>query len=289
LSTSFLYGFPYADVNEMGASVIAVANRDANLARDTAQRLALHWWQMRQDFVGRLISVDDAIALACRERELDGTRPVGLLDMGDNVGGGSAGDGTVLLEAWSRIGCGSILAVLYDPAAVQVAQAVGVGGRGRISVGGKTDDRHGQPIESEFTVIRIGDGKFTETQPRHGGYMHFDQGPTATLRSDEGLTILATSRRVHPMSLQQLVSQGVDPGDYAAIVIKGVHAPVAAYRPVCSRLIRVNTPGSTSADLNQFPFERRRRPMVPFESIDKWNCDVAMASPPANSTDIVAE
>ena len=285
LSTSCFYGFPYADVQEMGASVIAVADRNKRIARDTARSLALHWWQLRQEFTGHLISVDDAIALACKERRLDGTRPVGLLDMGDNVGGGSAGDGTVLIQAWSRSGCGPILAILYDPAAVQVAQAAGVGRRRPMSVGGKNYDRHGRPIEEEFTVVRIGNGTFTETQPRHGGYSHFDQGATATLRSDTGFTILATSRRVAPTSLQQLVSQGVDPSDYAAIVIKGVHAPVAAYGPVCSRLIRVNTPGSTCAELSQLPFQRRRQPMVPFESIDTWDCDVELAVPASSSAD----
>lgn len=283
LSTSCFYGFPYADVEEMGASVIAVANGDLRIAREAARKLALHWWQRRQEFIGRLISVDDAIALACRERELDATLPVGLLDMGDNIGGGSAGDGTVLIQGWLQSGCGPVLAILYDPAAVRAAQAVGVGGRRRMSVGGKTDDRHGRPIEEEFTVNRIGDGKFTETQARHGGYVHFDQGPIAMLSSDAGVTILATSRRVGPMSLQQLESQGVDPRHYAAIVIKGVHAPAAAYRPVCSRLIRVNTPGATCAELSQLTFQRRRRPMVPFESVNTWDCDVCPVDPRTGS------
>jgi microcystin degradation protein MlrC len=273
LSTSCFYGFPYADVDEMGASVIAVADRDTRVAREAARQLALHWWQSRQSFVGDLISVEDAIALASRERELDGRRPVGLLDMGDNVGGGSAGDGTILIDAWKRRGCGPMLAIVYDPAAVQMARAVGIGARRRISVGGKTDDRHGATIDDEFTVVRFGDGRFRETLPRHGGYTQFDQGPTAVLRSDGGLTILVTSRRVGPMSLGQFASEGIDPSQHAAIVIKGVHAPVAAYGPICSRLIRVNTPGSTCAELSQFPLQRRRKPMFPFESIDCWNPD----------------
>jgi microcystin degradation protein MlrC len=50
-----------------------------------------------------------------------------------------------------------------------------------------------------------------------------------------------------------------------AVVIKGVHAPVAAYAPICSRRLRVNTPGATSADLTQFVYHHRRRPMFPLE------------------------
>jgi microcystin degradation protein MlrC len=265
LSISCFYGFPYADVAQMGASIIAVADRDAALAQHAADQLAQHWWAMRGDFAGELISVDEAIVAACRERVQDATHPVGLLDMGDNVGGGSAGDGTIITREWSRSGRGPILAVLYDPAAVQQAEKLGVGNRGRLAVGGKTDGCHGSPIEDDFTVLRICDGRFSETEPRHGGYSRFDQGRTAILRSESGLTIMATSLRVAPMSLTQLAFQGIDTRHYAAMVIKGVHAPVAAYASVCSRLIRVNTPGSTCADLSQFQFQRRRRPMFPFE------------------------
>ena len=73
------------------------------------------------------------------------------------------------------------------------------------------------------------------------------------------------SHRVGPMSIQQLLSQSIDPAAFAAIVIKGVHAPVAAYAPVCSQLIRVNTDGVTTADLSRLKYYNRRRPQFPFE------------------------
>jgi microcystin degradation protein MlrC len=137
-------------------------------------------------------------------------------------------------------------------------------------VGGKCDpDRHGPPIDDTFLVGHTSDGRFSESEVRHGGYSTFDQGLTAVLEAPK-VTIIATSRRVAPMSLQQILSQCVDPLDFAAIVIKGVHAPVAAYAPVCSQLIRVNTRGSTSADLSQFTYHNRRVPMEPFERIKDW-------------------
>ena len=39
---------------------------------------------------------------------------------------------------------------------------------------------------------------------------------------------------------------------------------------VCKQLLRVNTPGITSADLSQFDFRHRRRPMFPFERDAEW-------------------
>lgn len=49
------------------------------------------------------------------------------------------------------------------------------------------------------------------------------------------------------------------------IVVKGVIAPRAAYEPIASRIITVNTPGSTSADHDSFKYKNRRHPIYPLE------------------------
>jgi microcystin degradation protein MlrC len=56
-------------------------------------------------------------------------------------------------------------------------------------------------------------------------------------------------------------------------VAKGVNAPVAAYKEVCKQFIRVNTPGCTAADLAEFHYEHRRRPMFPFEQACEWSAE----------------
>ena len=81
---------------------------------------------------------------------------------------------------------------------------------------------------------------------------------------------MLTSHRTPPMSLQQLTSCDIDPTKFRYLVAKGVIAPVAAYEPVCRHLIRVNTPGCTSADMTTFNYDHRRRPMFPFESDAEW-------------------
>jgi microcystin degradation protein MlrC len=64
-----------------------------------------------------------------------------------------------------------------------------------------------------------------------------------------------------------LLSCGIEPTQYQVLVAKGVNAPIAAYQPVCRHILRVNTPGVTTADMTQLPFHHRRRPMFPFEEI----------------------
>ncbi len=266
LSNSLLYGFPYSDVPEMGAVTIAVTDGDPVLARECADGLADLWWGSRHDFVGQLIGVEEALLLAAA---LDG--PICLLDMGDNIGGGSAADGTTLIHALRDSGLSPALAAICDPSAVKLAETAGVGARLKLTVGGRSDSLHGPPFTAEFTVLRIGAGTFGEPDARHGGIVAFDHGRTAVVRTDSGLTLLFNSIRTAPFSLNQLASAGIDPAAFRIIVAKGVHAPVAAYAPVCRHLIRVDTPGVTAADLGRFEYRNRRRPMFPLEESATYN------------------
>ena len=231
-----------------------------NLAQQLANELAGYLWRHREAFAGDFISIDEALDKAAGMRG-----PVCLLDMGDNVGGGSPGDGTLLALAIHERKLPKSFVCLCDPEAVAQAQAMGEWGTGRFRVGGKTDDRHGPPLDCEATVVGLYDGRFEEPQPRHGGFTHMDQGPTAVIRTDDGLTIMLTSRRMPPFSLRQLTAHGILPEEFHLLVAKGVNAPVAAYKEVCKHFIRVNTPGCTTADIEQLTYKHRRRPMFPWE------------------------
>ncbi len=265
LANSVVLGFPYADVPELGAAVLVTTDGDLPLARRKAEELANLWWDRRADFDGQLITIDNAVSLAA-----ESLGPVCLLDMGDNVGGGSPGDGTLLAIALHQRRAGPAFVCINDPESVSQAIRAGVGASLQLSVGGKSDELHGPPLEATFVVRGVSEGKFAETQPRHGGIQKFDQGPTAVVECD-GLTVMLTSKRMVPFSLVQLTHAGIEPERFQVLVAKGVHAPVAAYAPVCRRLIRVDTPGVTTADLSRLPYQQRRRPMFPFERDMVWN------------------
>jgi microcystin degradation protein MlrC len=267
LTSSILLGFPYADVAEMGSAVVVVTDANAVVAQMFATQLAALWWGGRQKFRGQLIAVEDAVACAAK---LDG--PVCLLDMGDNVGGGSPGSSTVLLHALNRAGIAPAFVCVCDPTASYEVEALfHVGQKMRLRVGGDIKDpRLGEPFEADFWVRGTFDGRFEEPQPRHGGITHFDQGPTRVLETDGGLTVMTTDKRMVPFSLCQLTTFGIDPTKFRVLVAKGVHAPVAAYAPVCKHLVRVDTPGVTSADLSRLEYRNRRRPMYPFEPDTQW-------------------
>lgn len=264
LSASLLLGFPYADVPEMGAACVVVTNDDPALAQELADELGRDLWVRRNDFVGQFIGVDESV-----QRAKSLTEPVCLLDMGDNVGGGSPADGTFLAQALLASGMKS-LACLYDPEVVRQAEALALGQRGEFQIGGKTDALHGEPLRATFVVRSRHAGRFTESLPRHGGIYEYDQGVTVVLQHAGGLTLIVNSRRTPPFSLEQIRSCGLDPADFHAFAAKGVNAPVVAYQEVCRHFVRVNTPGCTTADVHQLTYRHRRVPLFPFET-DEWD------------------
>ena len=262
LSVSIVLGFPYADVAEMGAAFIVVTDHDRELAQALAGELERYLLEHRREFVGRLIGLEEALDLLERS-----PKPVCLLDMGDNVGGGAPGDGTWIAQALHRRGGTRALLCLFDPESVQRALEAGAGQRVELRIGGKCDALHGSPLELPVRVRGLYDGKFVELAPRHGGKTRYDMGQTAVVETNSGLTLMLTSRRTAPFSAGSLGACGLDPQAFAAIVAKGVHAPVAAYEPICKTFIRVNTPGVTTADMTTLKYTFRRRPLFPFEDL----------------------
>lgn len=263
LSDSVALGFPYADVAEMGTKFIVVTDNDPDMAQRYGEELAQWLREHRHRFACDLPDVDEAVRDVAQSSDR-----ICLLDVGDNVGGGGPADGTTLAHALHEHNVAQSFICLYDAEAQQQARDAGVGARLTLTMGGKFDDRHGAPFTAEVTVRHLDDGKYHETQPRHGGRAHWDQGPTAIVETDRGLTVMLNSRRTSPFSLQQIDGCGLDARQFRVLVAKGVNAPVAAYESVVDRFIRVNTPGLTGADMTKFHFDHRPKPLYPFEELD---------------------
>jgi microcystin degradation protein MlrC len=222
-------------------------------------------WSRRAQFTPSFLAPQHALnqVLQCQGRVL-------LLDMGDNVGAGAPGHGTLLLEELHARAISPSFVCLHDPESVKQANHAGVGASVELKLGSVSDGLHGNAVNAKCQVVSLHDGKFKETGVRHGGFIDFDQGHTAVVETDRGVTVMLTSRRMPPFSLAQFECCGLDPRSFRVLVAKGVIAPLAAYGPVVNRVIAVNTPGVTCADMKQLPYHNRRRPMFPFEPDIPW-------------------
>lgn len=262
LSVSVMAGFSYADVPEIGASVIAVADGDRALAETVAQTIADEMWRVREQ-----LNVTCPDAREAVRRAIASSRPpVLLVDLGDNVGGGSAGDGTVILDELLKQHAKGFVVALHAPHAVAAAKAAGIGATIEVTVGGKVDRLHGEPIPVRGTVKSLHVGRWVEREARHGGRRQNDQGHTAVLDLGDGNTLVVNSLRTPPFSLGQLTSLGIDPQQVHAIVVKAAVAYKAAYAPIAGEIIEVDTPGLTAINPARFTYQRIRRPMYPLDS-----------------------
>lgn len=268
LSVSVVEGFPYADVEHMGMSFVAVTDNDPVLAKEITGVLAVAAWERRTQMVGEAPSPDEALRRAAGAVSAAG--PVVLLDTGDNVLGGSPGDSTHLLHAARRLGITGVAVSICDPVAVAACDAVGPGGRVRATVGGRTDARHGEPFPVTGEVLAVAAGTFEDPGPTHGGIRHFDVGRSASIRSDDGFVLAIHSRPVGTVSQEQFRMVGIEPRGLEIIAAKGVHSPRPAFEPIASALIWANTPGATGADLTSFTYGHRRTPMYPYEPHTQW-------------------
>jgi microcystin degradation protein MlrC len=261
LALSIQHGFPYADVHEMGTSIIVVADGDYEKALATAKKLESYILERKNNFIGKKNDIPTSLKLI-DERD----KPVLLLDMGDNVGGGGPANNTCILEALEDSKKYKFFVCIYDPQSVIDASSHQPGDQFELSILGTGKDGL-KTLKLNVKLISTADGTFRESNPRHGGQINFRMGKTVVVSTDAGGVIMLTSLRVMPFSLQQLISQGVVPSEFDAIVAKGVNAPIAAYAPVCPTIIQVNTPGVTQADMTLFTYQHRRKPLFPFENV----------------------
>jgi microcystin degradation protein MlrC len=262
LAASLLPGFAYADVPQMGPSVILVTNGDPDLARHEADRIGELLWDSRKRLAVDLPDAATAVRMALSAEKL----PVVLVDTGDNVGGGSAGDGTIILAELLRQGATDSVVCLFAPDDVKQCVAEGVGSKVRLIVGGKVDNLHGEPLEVTGRVRLLHEGTYVESEVRHGGKRTNQMGATALVEIDGRNLLVLNSLRHPPFSLGQLTCLGIDPQKQRILVVKAAIAYKAAYQPIAVTIIEVDTPGLTAVNPHRFSFRKIRRPLYPLDA-----------------------
>lgn len=265
-------GFHQADVPSMGFSIPVVTDGDPGLAREVARDLATRVWERRESFIGDYPDPPEAVAEAKRLIEAGKTEdgPVVMADAGDNPGGGGAADGTTVLRELLDQGVTNAgFAIMCDPESVADCIDTGVGERVQLTIGGKTDDMHGDPIEDlDGYVAAITDGEFKNTGPMGTGSENH-LGRTVHLRCgvDDGVSVLLTENRLQPLDAEIWRHAGIQPERLDALVVKSTNHYRADYEPMASEVIQVNSIGLVAMDPQKFEFAHVRRPQFPLDEM----------------------
>ncbi|HZQ09583.1 MAG TPA: M81 family metallopeptidase [Anaerolineae bacterium] len=259
INASVAVGYPYSDVARAGMSVIVTTNGDATSAQEYACELREMIWEHRRDFRVTNAPVPEAVQHAIASTNT----PVVLVDVADNIGGGSPGDGTVLLQAMLDANAKNAVITLADPKAVAQAIEAGINADITLNVGGKTDSMHGAPVPVCGRVRLISSGEYVHK----GSYMTgqtMQMGRTVVLDCN-GIDLVLMERRTLPFDAQQLRSLGIEPADKNIIVVKSAIAWQAAYGDIAREVIYVDTPGVCTANLQTLPYQNVRRPIFPLD------------------------
>jgi microcystin degradation protein MlrC len=258
------HGFMQQDVPHAGVGVVVTTDGDPELAQKLADELGDMMFDCRKDYLVDLPDPEETIRLAMQSNK----PPVAIADTGDNIGGGTPGDGTSLLHEILKQGVDTAFVPLWDPEAAQIAAEAGVGSVVTLEVGGKSDAIYGPPVKITGRVRTITDGVYTNRAG--GGYRAgvVDNMGLSVRIDVDGITVVLNSIATSPNNIMHANAIGVYPEDYRISVCKGGLAFREAYKPpVANSYIQSDTPGYSSSNLKNFTYTKIRRPMFPLDDI----------------------
>jgi microcystin degradation protein MlrC len=254
VSLHFTPGFPLTDVPECGPCVFGYGEDEsiAQIVNELADEVA----GAESAVSGRFWSVADAVNRALEVARM-GLGPVILVDTQDNPGAGGNGDSTSIIRALIAAGAEGVVAgLICDPEAARQAHAAGAGALLRAAVGARSGFPDEQPIEAEFTVESLGDGRFMGTGPFYLG-TRMDLGPMACLRTG-GVRIVVASRKQQAADQAMFRHVGIEPGGQRILVLKSSVHFRADFGELASEILIVTAPGPSPADPAKLPFRKLR-------------------------------
>ena len=266
LTTTVAMGFPFADIHQAGVSVLVTADGDQELAGVKADELASMVWKLRKDLQPQLVKIEDVMEFVTQHPDEGLTI---FADGSDNPGGGAPCDGTVALQAMIDANFkGGLVGVLFDPETARQAHAAGVGNAIQVRLGGKTDNRHGDPVQGKALVKTLSDGVFTYRGPMFQG-VEDSLGPTATLVVG-GVEVVVSSERRQCLDREMLRVAGIELSDYRLLVLKSAVHFRADFGDVASHIFDADTPGIHRPDFNAYEYKQLRRPIYPLDYDVSW-------------------
>jgi microcystin degradation protein MlrC len=182
-----------------------------------------------------------------------------LADTQDNPGAGGNGDTTGLLRTLIEQNAReAVLGMLIDPASAERAHAAGQGAAAVFSLGGLSG--FDVPLAGEFTVERLGDGRFTCTGPMFKGF-RMTLGPMALLRSRSapGVCVVLASRKCQAADQEMFRHVGVEPRASRIVALKSSVHFRADFEPLAREVLVVKSPGPALADPAEFRWTKLRR------------------------------
>jgi len=262
IDCSFTHGFPHTDVSVIVTSILVTTDGDPALAERVAQDVGDLVLETVEDFRQALPGAEEAIAQALAATDL----PVIVAEVSDNPGGGAPGSGTHLLRALLAANePKTCFGFVWDPETAAQAHAAGPGATIQVRLGGFTDDLHGAPVEAEAYVKSTTDGRFILTNPMGAGG-EVNLGKMARLVIGN-VDVIVGSNRAQTLDDQLFLLHGIDVRTMRIVAIKSQQHFRGGFQQLAGTIIRTDTPGFTTSNLSNLPFEHIHRPIWPLDPL----------------------
>ncbi len=155
---NFFFGFPFADVPDVGMTFQVMTNGVPGLARRIADDMASAAWRRRKALIGstKVYTIPEGVTLA-KEAMARGATPVVLADHSDRSGSAT----WILKEVIEQDLSDVLIATVADARAIDALEArdVKAGEPFDMEVGGLVDASAGAPVRVRGTVLSVIEGR----------------------------------------------------------------------------------------------------------------------------------
>jgi microcystin degradation protein MlrC len=245
---SVAFGFAYADVPDVGATVMVVTNNDKKLAENIAQDMSDYIWRVREQFAGKkLPKTQEGVAQAIAAAQA-GRKPVVVADHSDRTG-----NSTWILEELNRQGAKNFcITTLADGKAIDEIRAKAkTGDTISIEVGGYADQYAGKPVKIDGKVEFL------------GKYERFDTVAVLLFGNNNRVILTPLLEQVTDTGIFEAL--GIKLSDLDIIVLKSrVHFRRGyVENGFAKEVVWIDAPGLGPADLSGIPYKNIPKDLYP--------------------------
>jgi microcystin degradation protein MlrC len=201
---NIFFGFPYADVPDVGMTVQALTNGNPQLAKVIADDMAQTAWRQREALLTstKVLTIPEGVALA-KQAVARREAPVVLADHSDRSGYAT----WLLKEIMAQDLSNTLIATIADAKVTKTLKENGAksGDPFDMEVGGLVDESAGQPVRIKGTILNASEG--------YGQFW-------TTIKFGRNNVLILSTYLVQIMELSSLKAIGLDASTFDVIAVK---------------------------------------------------------------------
>ncbi|MDP2872102.1 MAG: M81 family metallopeptidase [Bacillota bacterium] len=257
-------GYAYADVEDIGMSVIAVTNGDQALAEKVVNDVSDLAWSLREAFTRPLPKPKEAVAEVMR-LVAQGKGPIVIADGADRTG-----DSThVLAELLAQGAKNWAIPGIADPQAAKLLQEHHkVGDKVTLSVGGWASEFSGPPVLITGTIEYMGEPQYEMIGPMMKG-AKIREGFVARLNLGDSRHVGVSAHMRGALDSAALTAIGVDVNTLDIIPLKDRVHHRAYWETFGATSFPIDAPGIGPANLSILHYDNAPADAYPIGS--KWS------------------